>query len=119
MTLRQYILLTSVLLLLAGGQLLFRKTALSTPSLTSVSALMRLASCWSFIAALVIYALATLLWVQVLREVPLSRAYPFMALSFVLVPLSAALLLGDSLNLRSGVGISFVVVGLLVIGSGS
>ena len=38
------------------------------------------------IAALVLYGFATLLWVYVLRTVPLSSAYAMFSLAFVIVP---------------------------------
>ena len=37
------------------------------------------------VVALVIYAVATVLWILLLRDAALSRLYPYMALSFVMV----------------------------------
>ena len=38
------------------------------------------------IVALVVYFVATVLWLLVLRKVPLKLAYPFVALAFIFVP---------------------------------
>lgn len=69
------------------------------------------------ILALTIYGSATLLWIYVLKTVPLSYAYSFMAMTFVLVPIMAALWLGDSLTLRYGLGAACIIAGLLIIHS--
>ncbi len=118
MTLRNYLQIAGVMMLLAAGQLLFRKSALSVPSLGTLAGLLRLAATPSFLAALLIYGIATVMWVGVLQEVPLSRAYPFMALSFAVVPIAAILLGGETVTLRLGFGIALVLIGFLLIGSG-
>ena len=42
--------------------------------------------------SLVIYGFATLLWIYVLKTTPLTKAYPYMALCFVLVPVASVVL---------------------------
>lgn len=69
------------------------------------------------ILALAIYGSATLLWIYVLKTVPLSYAYSFMAMTFVLVPILAFFWLGDSLTLRYGMGVACIIAGLLIIHS--
>jgi drug/metabolite transporter (DMT)-like permease len=66
--------------------------------------------------ALVLYAGATLLWVMVLKHTPLSRIYPVMALSFVLTPLGATLILKEPVSGGSWTGIGLILAGLIVIG---
>ena len=68
-----------------------------------------------FILALVIYGGATLLWIHVLKTVPLAYAYSFMALTFVLVPLLAALWMGETVTLKYAIGAALIIVGLIVI----
>ncbi|KCZ91595.1 EamA family transporter [Hyphomonas johnsonii] len=68
-----------------------------------------------FVLALAIYGSATLLWIYVLKLVPLSYAYSFMALTFVLVPLMASLWLGESLNLKYAIGACLIIAGLVVV----
>lgn len=67
-------------------------------------------------AALVLYAGATLLWVMVLKHAPLSRIYPLMALSFVLTPLGATLILKEPISSGYWAGIGLIMAGLIVIG---
>ena len=67
------------------------------------------------IAAFAIYGVGTVIWVYVLRSVPLTVAYPFMALTFCAVPLLAWGLLGETLSLRYAVGAALIVAGLVVV----
>jgi len=69
------------------------------------------------IAALAIYGSATLLWIYVLKTVPLSYAYSFMAMTFVLVPIMAYFWLGDAITLRYAGGAACIITGLLIIHS--
>jgi len=69
------------------------------------------------ILALAIYGSATLLWIYVLKTVPLSYAYSFMAMTFVLVPILAAIWLGDTITLRYAGGAACIIAGLLIIHS--
>ena len=48
--------------------------------------------------AVALYAAATLLWVRILTTVPLSRAYPFVALAFVLVPAAGYLFFHEAIS---------------------
>ena len=68
-----------------------------------------------FLAAVVLYAGATLIWIYVLKTVPLTYAYSFMALTFVAVPLLAALWLDEPLTLKYALGAGLIVAGLLVV----
>src|ERR1700743_2615480 len=96
---------------ISGGQLLFKITAAranAAHSMFSVDVLMTL------LPACVLYAGATLIWVAALRYVPLSVAYVFMALSFIIVPLLSALLFKEVLTLRYFTGLGLIVLGIIV-----
>ena len=102
-------------LLLAGGQILFKTAALAAPAMTSVRGVLGLALIPSFWAALVLYGAATLLWIYLLQTIPLSRAYPFAALGFVIVPLAGLLLFGERVSLTYAIGALLVIGGILTI----
>jgi drug/metabolite transporter (DMT)-like permease len=101
--------------MIAGGQLLFKVTANNLHGLSLVGNGKALAI---LAVALAIYGLATIGWILVLRQAPLSRAYPIMALSFVLVPLASHFLLGERISLQYGIGVALLVSGLVLIGRG-
>ncbi|WP_208353663.1 hypothetical protein [Pseudaestuariivita rosea] len=96
------------------GQVLFK---ISSRSLTSMDAenLFKLALNPVFIAALVLYGGVTVVWVFVLRMVPLSIAYTFMALTFCIVPILSVWLLGETIGIRFIIGGTFILAGLLII----
>jgi undecaprenyl phosphate-alpha-L-ara4N flippase subunit ArnE len=116
-TLFQYGQIFAVVAMMAGGQFLFRKSAIEAPPLSSLAGIATLIVNPVFILALVVYGAATLLWVAVLQQVPLSRAYAFTALSFVIVPAAAVFLLGETATPRFVVGLVLVIAGLLLIGA--
>ena len=66
------------------------------------------------LGALVIYAIATLLWLLVLSRVPLSFAFPFYGLAFLLVPVLAALVLGEALRWQVLVGGAVILCGIAI-----
>jgi drug/metabolite transporter (DMT)-like permease len=98
---------------LAGGQLLFK---LVSVRLVSGSDILTLATDWRLITALTVYASATLAWIWVLREVPLSRAYPFAALTYIIVPVGAAFFLNEGVSPIYWGGIALIIAGVVVCG---
>ena len=102
--------LLSFALLLVSGQILFKKAALAVgtqPLLVGVL------NGWT-LAALAFYGGATLLWISILRSTPLSTAYPYAALGFVIVPLAGQFLFGEALHARYLMGAVCIVTGILL-----
>jgi drug/metabolite transporter (DMT)-like permease len=62
-----------------------------------------------------LYGFATLLWLYVLSKVDLSYAYPFLALTYVLVIISAWLFLGEPIPVLRWIGLSVICIGVLII----
>ncbi len=96
------------------GQLIFKFVGnrLSGNSFTSLITQADILAAFS--AGLVLYGVATIFWVLALRDLPLSRAYIFMALAFVLVPVGAWLVFGEALSLRYWAGVFLIVAGIVV-----
>jgi drug/metabolite transporter (DMT)-like permease len=59
-------------------------------------------------------ALAATLWMLALERLEVNYAYPFMALSFVVVPIGSMVLLGERLPLLQVVGLGLIVVGVTI-----
>lgn len=114
MSARVVVALLLVVVLMAVGQVLFKATAIAWQSegaLLTSKVLARL------LPSLVVYALATLAWIWLLQYVELARAYPFMALAFVLVPILSAYVFGESQDFRYYVGVALICAGVFVSGS--
>ncbi|OON40132.1 4-amino-4-deoxy-L-arabinose-phospho-UDP flippase [Izhakiella australiensis] len=71
----------------------------------------------SLLGGLLAYAASMLCWFVALRQMPLSRAYPLLSLSYVLVWLAALWLPGfhDSFSWLQLLGMTAIVAGLLLI----
>lgn len=66
------------------------------------------------VAAAVLYGLLGLIWLLILRQIPLSTAYPFVALSFAVTPLLAWLALGDKPAGLYFIGIALICLGVAI-----
>ena len=101
---------------MTGGQMLFKLAALRLPQDGSaVERAFGLLQNGYFLLALATYLILALLWVWVLSFTPLSRAYPFVALAFVLTPVLGGLLFGEALSFRLLAGIAAILCGLLLV----
>lgn len=101
-------------LLIAMGQVLFKMTS-STAGDFSLRGLLALAANPVLIAALALYGFGTIVWIYVLKSVPLALAYSFMGLTFCFVPLLAQLFFGEPLTFRYALGTLLIFAGLLAI----
>ena len=63
----------------------------------------------------VFYGLSSLIYLWVLSKLSLSFAYPFVALSFVMVLVLCWLLLGESLPSLRVIGVGLIVIGVLTV----
>lgn len=97
---------------ISAGQILFKFAAIR--SLTPGKSLFDLATSPPLLAGAAIYAAATLLWIWLLRSTPLSVAYPFMAASFVIVPIASSVFFGESLTAARIIGAAAIAVGIIV-----
>lgn len=70
---------------------------------------------WGGMAA---YGIGVLLWLFVLSRVPVSFAYPFVALGIAITTLSGVLILGETMSRLSLAGIAIIVAGILVMALG-
>lgn len=67
---------------------------------------------------LMLYGVGTVLWLFALRQLDLSLAYPFVAMSFVMVAGSGMLFLGEPIQPTRLVGLGLIVLGLFVMARG-
>jgi drug/metabolite transporter (DMT)-like permease len=106
------VLAITIVAMISGGQILFKVAAEKlhasqgqlTPSVMGTVAL-----------SFAIYGLATLGWIWLLQWFSLSRIYPVMALSFILVPIGSAILFGERLTISYFAGVALLLSGLLII----
>jgi len=100
-------------LLIALGQLLFKQAGLRLSANGQQNVLQTMLDPF-LIAALALYGIGTLLWVYVLSRLPLSQAYPFMAFTYILVPVASMLLFKETIPPAYWIGAALIIAGVVV-----
>ncbi|WP_055077382.1 EamA family transporter [Pseudanabaena sp. 'Roaring Creek'] len=106
---RNLLLLLAISLVTTGGHILFKKGAV----LINVENIFT----WinpALIMGMFLYAIGTVLWVFALRFIPLSKAYPFTFLTFILVTLFSVLFFGDKITPWYITGMGLIFMGLVL-----
>ena len=99
-------------LAISCGQLLFKKAGLELETAGTWFN-------WRVVvvtgAAIILYGTTTFLWIYVLSKVPLNQAYPFIALSFVIVPVLSWWIFKEHIGISHTVGFFLIVSGIILI----
>lgn len=109
------LLLVGYTFLLSVGQILFKLSAQEITGRSGFGIVSTLALSPTFISAVLLYGALTFGWVWMLSAVPLSRAYPFVALSFVFTPVLSFLIFREPVNAGYLVGLMLILSGLGVL----
>ncbi|WP_139996879.1 MULTISPECIES: EamA family transporter [Paenibacillus] len=109
-----YIVLFFNILLLVSGQLLWKTgmNKLDTSKGDSWMTLLWSPHIWS---GLVLYGIATVLWLYVLKKLPLSLAYPLQSLAYVIALVAAVFIFHESVPFQRWVGVAIILVGVIVL----
>ena len=91
------------------GQILFKRLGIEIQAGTSLFSFKVMGMA---LMAFSIYGGATLLWIYLLRFVPLNKAYLFMSLSFVFVPFAGHFFLNEEITFGVLVGTLLIVSGI-------
>lgn len=67
------------------------------------------------VAGLGLYVLGAAVWLTVLSRVPLSFAYPILALSYAFTPILAWMVLGESVPSLRWLGIATICLGIFLV----
>lgn len=114
MAVSNVLLLVLTVLALSVGQVLFKLAARDLGG--GALLLQQILFNRYLIAALVVYGVATAMWVALLRHVPLHVAYPFVALAFFFVPIMGHWVLGEPLRWQTLAGAAVIFAGVWISG---
>jgi multidrug transporter EmrE-like cation transporter len=64
---------------------------------------------------LTFYAMGAAFWLVVLSKLDLSLAYPMLALTYILIPLTAQFILGEQVPMLRWLGVGIIFVGVVVV----
>jgi drug/metabolite transporter (DMT)-like permease len=106
-------------LMLALGQLLFKRIGLSIHGAPVVSGLLSILLQPVLYAALALYGLATVLWIWILSRVPLTQAYPWVAVTVVIVVLLGWWIYHERPSPIFWLGLALVAIGVVLTQYGS
>lgn len=109
------ILLVLFSIIIAIGQLLFKKTSQHLSGDFNLQMLVDLLTNLWFITAVFFYGAATLLWVYILKDTPLSFAYPFVALGFIIIPVASWFIWNEPISFQYAVGTALILSGIFII----
>jgi drug/metabolite transporter (DMT)-like permease len=114
---RQIAIWTAFIVLDTGTQLAFKWGAdgLSDMDfgLTMIAKAISLPGVW---LACIGYIGTFVVWMAILRDMPLSRAFPMTGLAYVTVPLFAWLAFGERIDLTRSIGIALILAGVVALG---
>jgi multidrug transporter EmrE-like cation transporter len=107
-----YMLLALNVLLMAGGQLLFKKSADFITANPQLHFPMNyLTNVWFYIA-IFLFASAALVWTQILTKVPLSVAYPIASSAYILTIAGAYFIFKEQVGLLDYLGVVLIITGI-------
>jgi undecaprenyl phosphate-alpha-L-ara4N flippase subunit ArnE len=113
-----YVLLVVAIAFNMAGQVLLKRAAMSGSGTEAAAAVKAYLSPW-FFGGVSSLGLSMLLWVNVLRKVPLTIAHPATAVVFVFVPILAHFLWGEPLPPLRLLGIGVIVLGVYLVFRGT
>jgi drug/metabolite transporter (DMT)-like permease len=102
----------------ATGQLMLKhgmQAATSRAAQSGGSLVVRAATSPWVLLGLVVFAVSAVAWLGALSKVPLSVAYPFNALGYLVILIASIVVLHEKANVLTWVGSVLVVSGLLIV----
>lgn len=71
----------------------------------------------SILLGLLCFGVSVLMWLMVLARVPLSTAYPFVALGIALTVAAGALIFAEPLSVQKIAGVALIMIGIVTVAS--
>ncbi len=106
---------------MAVGQILFKSAAVKLSLVEAqsfseqLSRILKIALDPAFVSAIVLYMSLSVFWVWLLSFIPITRAYPFVALAFVFTIMAGVFVFGESVTRMHILGVTFILVGIAFI----
>src|SRR5690242_11861493 len=99
-------------LLSSGSQVLLKRGMISAPVRAALAnheqlkTVLAIATAPSILVGLICFGLSAIVWLFVLARIPLSSAYPFVALGIVVTVVAGWLLFSEALSLAKLIGVA-------------
>lgn len=104
-------------IMLSFGQLIWKigLGKLNLNNLFTLEAIKRLILSPYIIGGMIIYVVATVIWLNVLSKLPFSVAYPLMSIAYIIGLILARTILGESVSLTRWIGGAVIILGVILI----
>ena len=99
---------------LAAGQVMFKQVGLTIRGRPPLDSALDILSHHVFYLALSLYAFSTLLWIWILSRVPLSQAYPWVAIGIAIVPLLGWYVFDERIKPTFWLGVLLILSGVII-----
>ena len=106
-----YFLIALFLLINIAIQILFKKIALGPGGQNYMALLLEP----MFYLGVILFMMQAVVWLAVLRRLPLSRAYPFTSLTIIISLICGAVFFGESITLGNVLGSLVIMTGVVII----
>jgi uncharacterized membrane protein len=110
-----YLLIITNVFLLVTGQLLWKHGITQTGFHLTTEGIIKIISNGYIIGGMMIYVLATIIWLYVLSKKNISSVYPLQSLCYVVALFAGWLIFKEKLSLNHWIGVSFIVFGAFII----
>ncbi|HYO00060.1 MAG TPA: EamA family transporter [Actinomycetota bacterium] len=77
---------------------------------------MQIATTWQVVLGFALFVASSVFWILVLSRVPLSFAYPFVGLTYVMITLFGKFVLHEHVPNLRWAGLALIICGILVVG---
>lgn len=101
---------------LAGAQYFMKKGMMHVGDYTMSWAYFKSFMNWELILSLVLYVIAMVIYMFMLRIYKLSIVYPLTSISYIFTILLAVVFLGEKVNIIGWLGVLFIMLGVGLIG---
>jgi multidrug transporter EmrE-like cation transporter len=105
------------IIMMASGQLLFKAASMNLRAADSpLSGAVAAISEWKFLFALVLYAAATFLWMKILKQIPLSTAYPLAMGSTIAITFIAGMIIyREPFSALKATGTGLIIIAIFLL----
>jgi len=85
------------------------------PASFSTCYLKKLFSCYQFALSGASIAVATILWMYIIKNYPFGQAYPLISMSYVFGLIAAIAIFNETVPLTRWIGVAFIIIGVIFI----
>lgn len=110
-----YLLLSINIILLVAGQTLWKIGLTGISMKCSMYNILRMFLNPYIFGGLIIYGLATIIWLYILSKAELSLVYPLQSLCYVVAAIAAILIFKENIPLTRWSGLGFIVLGAYLV----